>query len=848
MKNYEQIYFEKLINLTYKRCSEDIYTALNTADTKIKGRIFERYLAFLFEGNGYIATVNGGAWDGGADIILSSKRNPNKIIWIIQAKNTLAPLYRNIVVDELIKFEEKSRKKYNCNQYCIISLNGYKDGVSEFKRTNMVLEDFKYISELIENFCNNEQLNVTLPELKPHNRYTYREIDALLQENDRVAVPNATGTGKSYLILQILFKYRNIEKLVLAPTNEINDNLIELAPWCKENTKFYTYSKLSALLRNDKVDNLKAKIIILDELHRAGANNWGKAVNSILHNNKCKVLGFSATPIRFLDNNRDMIEELFNGVSTTPLSLSEAIIRGILPSPIYVSAIYNLDMELDKSIKKVQSLNLSSYDKKIYMERLEKLKEIYDKEYSISNIIAKHLCNTNNLKFIIFCESNKHLYEIRNKVIDWFSKATELNVIDYTSTSKTKNSKENLIAFKNNNSINEVKLLFTISKLNEGIHVKNISGIVMLRNTKSPTIYYQQLGRCLAAENLDNNPLVFDFVDNIDNLELFNFWRSIKNVNTEMNSNRFNLGLKENEIRIAFYEEHNNIIKEFKKIERTISYNWDKYYENLISFKELYGHINVPNNEHYFRLYNWISLQRTLYNKGLLDCENIKLLNELSFTWDINMDKWLSNYRIFQEYNLKNYNNKILYFKIVNDEYAIPIYSELEVDKKIMSWIDRQVVAYRQDKLTKEKKKYFDEELLKIVEKNKWIESSYKIIKFYKYIKKNYEIDGYILKIAPKLDNFINLLNALYGNEEYIEKTVIKALPKSNRYISLNKLNYETWKGCFVINLIERESIDINEYIDELNSVYFEDLFDTYKELMKKWNLENVEFTQNVHK
>ena len=37
----------------------------------------------------------------------------------------------------------------------------------------------------------------------------------------------------------------------------------------------------------------------------------------------------------------------------------------------------------------------------------------------------------------------------------------------------------------------------------------------MLRNTKSPSVYYQQLGRCLTADAVDKNPIVFDFVDNI---------------------------------------------------------------------------------------------------------------------------------------------------------------------------------------------------------------------------------------------------------------------------------------------------------------------------------------------
>ena len=88
MNGYESI-LKELIDLTYRKESFLIKEKLQNVDKLIKGRIFEEYLAFLFEGNGYIATINGGSHDGGADILLSRLDNPNKVVWIIQAKNTI---------------------------------------------------------------------------------------------------------------------------------------------------------------------------------------------------------------------------------------------------------------------------------------------------------------------------------------------------------------------------------------------------------------------------------------------------------------------------------------------------------------------------------------------------------------------------------------------------------------------------------------------------------------------------------------------------------------------------------------------------------------------------------------
>ena len=177
MNNNESI-LQELKELTYKKKSHLIKEKLNFMDKLIKGRIFEKYLAFLFEGNGYIATINGGSHDGGADIILSAPDNPNKVSWIIQAKNTVRPLGNPNIIEELLKFEKESSKKYNCKYFMIISLNGYVENANMFNRTSMALEEFDYVEELINNYTEKNQYGILLPDLKPHNRYTYKEVKA----------------------------------------------------------------------------------------------------------------------------------------------------------------------------------------------------------------------------------------------------------------------------------------------------------------------------------------------------------------------------------------------------------------------------------------------------------------------------------------------------------------------------------------------------------------------------------------------------------------------------------------------------------------------------------------------
>ena len=71
-------------------------------------------------------------------------------------------------------------------------------------------------------------------------------------------------------------------------------------------------------------------LIVFDEFHRAGADVWGSSVERILE--ECpdaKVLGTTATPIRYLDGERDMSDELFDEEAVN-LPLAEAIQRNIL--------------------------------------------------------------------------------------------------------------------------------------------------------------------------------------------------------------------------------------------------------------------------------------------------------------------------------------------------------------------------------------------------------------------------------------------------------------------------------------------------------------------------------------
>ncbi|MCD8020818.1 MAG: hypothetical protein LUF92_14945 [Clostridiales bacterium] len=113
-----------------------------------------------------------------------------------------------------------------------------------------------------------------------------------------------------------------------------------------ENIVFLTYAKLMRM-DGEEIESLHPAYIILDEFHCCGAEMWGQGVQALLRAYpKAPVLGLSATNIRYLDNQRDMAKELFDGNIASEITLGEAVVRGILNPPRYVLSIFKYENDL----------------------------------------------------------------------------------------------------------------------------------------------------------------------------------------------------------------------------------------------------------------------------------------------------------------------------------------------------------------------------------------------------------------------------------------------------------------------------------------------------------------------
>lgn len=640
----------QLLDLTKENDIIAIKAILEGFDIRYKGTIFEQYLVELFKGNGWLAVNNGGKNDAGADILLYHPKLPEKIFLIVQAKNYNRPLTFDDTKVELIKFEKKSKYLYKCNNYLLISINGFVKASKELEEFNMKLENWSYVRELINNYGKIplEEPNI---ELYAHNKIAYKNSQKLLKYKRKIAFIQATGTGKSYIIIKYLADFINKGCIVLAPSIYILEQIKKKCFWITENTDFMTYAKLKNFTEGD-IKLLKYDLIILDEFHRCGAEFWGKGVKRLLDNNKKSIiLGTSATPIRYSDNERDMAIELFENNIAVNLSLVESIVKKILPMPTYISALYTLDEEVSHLSNKIANSNLGENYKVIYSNKLTSIKKDWDNANGIPYILKKYIKNNEN-KFIVFCENKEHLYEMEWLVEKWFKQSNlSNNIKKYRLISNDIEADDELKKFIQGKEKSKTYLLFAIDMLNEGVHIDDVSGVILLRNTKSPRVFYQQIGRAIQSGNIEN-PLIFDFVNNFNNICSGDFIEDLEEAKMKELKKRAHLGLEDNCPSFTIIDEAMETKELFDELEDKLSNLWQYWYNKLVEYKNIHGTTIIPIEEH--ELNKWCSRQRSLFRQSKLLKERLDMLNSLNFVWDLNEYRWWQTYEKLKEFKKKN--------------------------------------------------------------------------------------------------------------------------------------------------------------------------------------------------
>ena len=367
--------------------------------------------------------------------------------------------------------------------------------------------------------------------LQKHQQDAYQSVQKAYETKDKASVVIPTGCGKSFIALQLMVDNKDKRILFMAPSNAIKNQMYNyiakyivgeepsserparmIADEYFPNLKIMLYPSLLRV-KDEQMDKIQPDIIIMDELHRTGADKWGERINTLLEKNpNAKILGLTATPDRMDDKN--VIDNLFEGSIDYELTLVEALRDRIVKAPTYVKCDYALGEYLE-GIRTAISNCSDEQKKKELQDKYDKMRKIVEQAEGIPELFAKNIKKKDG-KYIIFCKDKTHMDELMSKAKEWFGAIDDNPEIYsvFSGEGYTENDNRKSIETFENSKSEHLKLLFSIEMLNEGLHVEDISGVVMARPTDSRIIYLQQLGRALSSDTSREKTIVFDLVNN----------------------------------------------------------------------------------------------------------------------------------------------------------------------------------------------------------------------------------------------------------------------------------------------------------------------------------------------
>lgn len=232
--------------------------------------------------------------------------------------------------------------------------------------------------------------------------------------------------------------------------------------------------------------------IIIDEVHRAGAESYKKIIEYFKPN---FWLGMTASPDR---TDGFDIYSLFDHNIAYEITLQQALEEDLL-CPFHYFGI--TDIEINGEIFDDNSC-IRKFTNLVCDERVAYIIEKAN-YYGFSG---------DRLKGLIFCSGKKEGEELSDK----FNKRgfhTKFLCGD-TSQEDRENSIERLIS---DDRVDYLDYIFTVDIFNEGVDIPEINQVIMLRPTKSPTIFIQQLGRGLRKSENKEYVIILDFIGNYMN-------------------------------------------------------------------------------------------------------------------------------------------------------------------------------------------------------------------------------------------------------------------------------------------------------------------------------------------
>lgn len=232
--------------------------------------------------------------------------------------------------------------------------------------------------------------------------------------------------------------------------------------------------------------------IVVDEAHHSKARTYFPTIRYFKPE---FLLGLTATPDRL--DGQD-IREIY-GDPIYELDFVEATCRGLVAECDYELVLDDLSQEdVDQYLQSDEKLSIAQLNKTIFAPK---------RDEEIVRLIKQYSSEQDDPKTMIFCKGIEHVRRIAKLMGDDVA-------IVHNGQSDSSNKKA-LNAFRDG----KIRTIISVQKLNEGVDVPDASVIVFLRNTVSPTVFYQQLGRGIRLSPGKKKVKVLDFVGNCERIQ-----------------------------------------------------------------------------------------------------------------------------------------------------------------------------------------------------------------------------------------------------------------------------------------------------------------------------------------
>ena len=496
--------------------------------------------------------------------------------------------------------------------------------------------------------------------LYPHNLEGYNEAKKAYQEGKKiVSEVRATGTGKSYINLQLALDNKEKKIIYIVPSLSIMEHLKEIIQKNSNvsfddfsHVEFRTFQSFINMSR-EELKNLECDFLIIDEYHHLNGPVWENRIKEIIETHKdIQVFGTTAYTVvsRGTSYERDLAlengEEIFSNSVVNRYDLCDAMIDGVLPKPIYKSAYINLSSELSGFEKNLGSSNLTAEEYQKYQLILDDLKKRIHGSPTIADVLKKNLKPDG--KYYYFCpvkseEGINDIETIKQQLLEYLKeKYKEEDIVFYTTTSEMgEEGKKNRDAFYHDKTLdgkdcsNKLRIMLSINQYNEGVHAPGVDGIIEGRMTKSDIVFFEHIGRALSVrgdnkkreEELEQysplellqmcqerdislkensskeemiekllSPVIIDLTCNYEYIKELE--DNLKNRLKEEPKRKNNSYQRRRLTDASFDIEVENIdlFSNLMELKNKLSHSWERMYEYACKYYEHHGNLEVPFN------------------------------------------------------------------------------------------------------------------------------------------------------------------------------------------------------------------------------------------------------------